>query len=92
MTESEYKARLLSGGDGAFLFFGDEDYLRRHWLTQTRKKHIPEGDMFDHTVLVGSESISRLADAISQPPFTFGVMLYTVIVLCCSGHARSISP
>ena len=69
MTDTEYKARLLSGNGGAFLFFGDEDYLRRHWLAQTRKTHIPEGNFFDHIVLNGSEAISRLADAISQPPF-----------------------
>ncbi len=69
MTDTEYKARLLSGGNGAFLFFGEEDYLRRHWLAQTRKTHIPEGDLFDHTVLSGGDSISRLADAIAQPPF-----------------------
>ena len=46
MTDTEYKARLLSGNGGAFLFFGDEDYLRRHWLAQTRKTHIPEGNRY----------------------------------------------
>ena len=69
MTDTEYKARLLSGDGGAFLFFGDEDYLRRHWLAQTRKTHIPEGNFFDHIVLNGNDSVFRLADAIAQPPF-----------------------
>jgi len=69
MTDTEYKARLLSGNGGAFLFFGDEDYLRRHWLAQTRKTYIPEGNFFDHIVLNGNDAVSRLAEAISQPPF-----------------------
>lgn len=69
MTDTEYKSRLASGSGGAFLFFGDEDYLRRHWLLQTRKTYIPEGNFFDHIVLNGNDAVSRLADAISQPPF-----------------------
>lgn len=69
MTDTEYKAQLSSGGTGAFLFYGDEGYLKEHWLRTTRKQLVAEGDTFNHIVLSGVKSIDKLLDAIEQPPF-----------------------
>ncbi|MBR6557467.1 MAG: DNA polymerase III subunit delta [Clostridia bacterium] len=69
MTDTEYKALLTSGGVGAFLFYGDEGYLKEHWLKTTRKQLVSEGDTFNHIILNGVKSIDKLLDAIEQPPF-----------------------
>lgn len=54
MTPSEFKAELkkLQGG---YLFYGDEDYLKRHYLLSARKETVCEGDVFNH-IIINSEN------------------------------------
>lgn len=56
MTPSEFKAELkkLSGG---YLFYGEEDYLKRHYLISARKETVYEGDVFNH-IVINSENYS----------------------------------
>jgi len=37
MTETEFRTALKQGVTGGFLFWGEEDYLKRHYLTQLRR-------------------------------------------------------
>ena len=56
MTPSEFKSELkkLNGG---YLFYGEEDYLKRHYLLGARKEVVFEGDVFNH-VVINSENYS----------------------------------
>ena len=53
MTPSEFKSELkkLSGG---YLFYGEEDYLKRHYLLSARKETVCDGDVFNH-IIINSE-------------------------------------
>lgn len=50
MNSTEFGAILKKGGGGAFLFYGDEDYLKRHYLLAARKALLsdPDTDTFNH--------------------------------------------
>lgn len=78
MTDTEYKRMLSPKLRGAFLFAGDEDYLRRFYLEETRKKLLEPGDTFNHSILKGPEALGSLADALSQIPMFADVRLTEV--------------
>ncbi len=69
MTVSEIK-KALSEPQGAYLFYGEEEYLKHHFLSQVRDTLIPDAtfDAFNRVVLSGKEGISDLAGAIALPP------------------------
>ena len=50
MTPSEFRTELkkLKGG---YLFCGEEDYLKRHYLSSLRKTAVEEGDVFNHIII-----------------------------------------
>lgn len=50
MNSTEFNAALKKGGGGAFLFYGEEDYLKRHYLLAARKALLsdPGADTFNH--------------------------------------------
>ncbi len=58
MNYADYNDILKKGApEGCYLFFGEEDYLKRHCLTKTRDAVLDGvGDVFNHVVLDGSES------------------------------------
>ena len=68
MTPSEFKTELkrLRGG---YLFYGEEDYLKRHYLSAARKETVSEGDVFNH-IIINSENYSPvyLSSAIEALP------------------------
>lgn len=68
MTPSEFKAELkkLSGG---YLFYGEEDYLKRYYLNALRKQTVTEGDVFNH-IVINSESYTpeRLSASLEALP------------------------
>ena len=68
MTDAEFRSRLSPTLAGSFLFFGEEDYLRRHALFSLRKALLPTDDPFSHSILHGTDGLDGLADAIAQPP------------------------
>ncbi len=56
MTPSEFRTELKDPS-GGYLFCGDEDYLKRHYLQSLRKTVVEEGDVFNH-IVINSESYS----------------------------------
>ncbi len=68
MTATEFKTELkkLKGG---YLFVGEEDYLKRHYLNAVRAAVLEEGDVFNHIVL-NDESYSpeRLFSSLEALP------------------------
>ena len=72
MELNEFKARLKDGRlGGCFIFAGEEDYLKRHYLSELRAR--TAGDeafrAFNHAVYEGAEiSFAALRDDIEAPP------------------------
>ena len=68
MTPTEFKAELKHLG-GGYLFYGEEDYLKRYYLNALRKQTVAEGDVFNH-IVINSESYTpeRLSAAIEALP------------------------
>lgn len=58
MTQNELKEKIKSADvDGAFLFAGEEDYLKRHYIGELRKLLVPDEGLapFVHFVFDGAE-------------------------------------
>ena len=72
MTVNELKERIKSGNlAGAYLFAGEEDYLKRFYLSELRRAIITDEALapFNHIVYDGGElDIAALSDAIKAPP------------------------
>lgn len=72
MTDLEFKKALARGLSGGYLFYGEEDYLKRHYLSEARRALISDEAFrpFNHLRL-DRNSLSRpaLLDAITTPPF-----------------------
>ena len=72
MTVNELKERLKSGNlAGSYLFAGEEDYLKRFYLSELRDAIITDKALatFNHIVYDGEElDIAALSDAIKAPP------------------------
>ena len=72
MTVNELKQRLKSGNlAGAYLFAGEEDYLKRFYLSELRDAIITDKALapFNHIVYDGKDlDIAALSDAIKAPP------------------------
>ncbi len=72
MELNEFKARLKDGRlGGCFIFAGEEDYLKRHYLSELRAR--VAGDeafrAFNHAIHEGAEiSFASLRDDIESPP------------------------
>ena len=72
MQEKEFKELLKSGRpSGAFLFSGEEDYLKRYYLGELKRAVVTDEAFatFNHIVFDGQEfSAAALKDAVSAPP------------------------
>lgn len=72
MTAVELKAKIKSGAiGGAYLFAGEEDYLKKYYAGEIEKLAVPDEAFapFNKCVFDGSDiSFAELADAIESPP------------------------
>ena len=72
MDVNEFKARLKSGNiDGCYIFAGEEDYLKRYYLSELRRTAVPDETLaaFNYAVFEGAEvNFARIADAVKAPP------------------------
>lgn len=72
MEINEFKERLKSGRlSGAFLFAGEEDYLKRFYLGQLKDAIVTDETfaLFNHAVYDGEKlDIAALTDAVKAPP------------------------
>ena len=73
MTETELRSVIKSGPRGGFLFWGDEDYLKKHYLAQIREAvmaECPPGlEMLNRlTLTLEDGDYAALASAILAPP------------------------
>ena len=72
MEINEFKSRLKSGNlSGAYVFAGEEDYLKRHYLGELRRAVLTDEafDAFNHAVFDGEElGIAALLDEVKAPP------------------------
>lgn len=68
MTPTEFKSELKHPS-GGYLFYGEEDYLKRYYLNALRRQTVTEGDVFNH-IVINSESYSpeRFAAAVEALP------------------------
>ena len=75
MTQNELKERIGAGKtDGVVLFCGEEDYRKRHYLGELRRKLVPDEGLapFVHFVYDGAEiDTSTLLD-VARTPSMFG--------------------
>ncbi len=68
MTPNEFRLELKRP-KGGYLFCGEEDYLKRHYLQSLRGAVVDEGDVFNHIVITGDNySPERLFAAIEPLP------------------------
>ena len=89
MTPNEFRTELkkLKGG---YLFCGEEDYLKRHYLSTLRKTAVDEGDVFNHIILSGDNySPERLFSAIEALPMMAERKLIEVNSLYISSMSES---
>lgn len=72
MDVNEFKARLKSGNiGGCYIFAGEEDYLKRYYLSELRKTAVPDETLaaFNYAVFEGAEvNFAKITDAIKAPP------------------------
>ncbi len=72
MTVNELNERIKSGNlAGAYLFAGEEDYLKKFYLSKLRDAVVTDGSLapFNHVVYDGEElNIAALTDAVKAPP------------------------
>ena len=72
MELTDFKAKLKSGDpSGWYIFSGEEDYLKKYYLTQLRNTIVTDGAfaLFNHATFDGPEvDFGALRDAISSPP------------------------
>lgn len=69
MTDAEFKKELSRGLSGGYLFFGEEDYLKHHYLEQSRKSLLPDEAFaaFNHIKISGEKySGTAVCDAIGE--------------------------
>ncbi len=67
----KFKEDLSSGALGcAYIFYGEESYLREHYLEQLRKKLVPSGfEEFNYHQLDGKElTIQQLTETVEAMP------------------------
>lgn len=69
MTATEFKNELKDPS-GVYLFYGEEEYLKRYYLGELRKAVVPDASLaaFNHTVLNGEEELDRFAPACDMLP------------------------
>ena len=72
MELNDFKSLLKSdNASGAYIFAGEEDYLKRYYLGQLREKAVGDGSFatFNHAVYDGEEiDFSSLRDDVMSPP------------------------
>ena len=72
MTKDELSARIKSNNlGGVYLFMGEEDYLKRHYLGELRRAAVTDETFafFNHLILDGKEGdFNTIVDAIKAPP------------------------
>ncbi len=72
MTQTELKSKLRSNKlSGVYLFSGEEDYLKRHYVSMLREKILtdPAFDTFNHLRCEGASiDFGTLLDAVKSPP------------------------
>ncbi len=72
MDINEFKARLSAGNvGGCFIFAGEEDYLKRHYLSKLRELIVPDDTLaaFNHALFEGAQiDFAKIRDAIKAPP------------------------
>ncbi len=73
MTETELRAQIKNGVTGGYLFYGDEDYLKRFYAQKMREAALadcPEGLSAFNSITLTLEDgdFSALASAIDTPP------------------------
>ena len=71
MEVAELKARLTAGENGCYLFVGEEEYLKRYYLSALKKKLVPDEflEPFNYAVFDGGEiDFGKLLDALKSPP------------------------
>ncbi len=71
MEISELKQRLEGSPEGFYLFVGEEEYLKRYYLSELKKKLVPDSflEPFNYVVFDGGEiDFGRLFDAVKAPP------------------------
>ncbi len=72
MTVTELRNKIKSQSiSGAYIFCGDEDYLKKHYLAEIVKLccHDEAFSLFNRVVFDGTDiSISEIAEAIKSPP------------------------
>ena len=72
MTGEELKSRIKSNNlGGVYLFVGEEDYLKRHYLGELRRAAVTDEtfSFFNHLILDGKEgSFAEVIDAMKAPP------------------------
>lgn len=73
MELNDFKARLKSGSlGGCYLFAGEEDYLKKHYLGALRSAAVTDEGLapFNHLVFDGGTvDFAALTDGIKAPPF-----------------------
>ena len=72
MTEAELRAEIKAGACGVYLLAGEEEYLKRYYLSEIRKSVLVEESLagFNHTkVSYLDGGFGTLADSVSQSPF-----------------------
>ena len=71
MTDKELKAKLDGRIEGWYIFTGEEEYLKRYYLSLIKKAVITDDftEPFNYVVLDGAEvDIGKLVDAVISPP------------------------
>lgn len=72
MTEAELKNEIKNGLSGVYLFAGEEEYLKRHYLLAIRSAVLEDESFssFNHTVINYLDGgFGNLADAVAMSPF-----------------------
>ena len=72
MTEAELRAELKTGVSGVYLLAGEEEYLKRYYLSQIRQSVLVEESLagFNHTqVNYLDGGFGSLSESVSQSPF-----------------------
>ncbi len=72
MEINEFKSRIKSGSSaGWYIFSGEEDYLKKHYLSELRKSVITDDAfaLFNHVVYDGNNvDFSAISEAVKSPP------------------------
>ena len=74
ITATELKDEIKFGLCGGYLFFGEEEYMKHHYLAEIRKKVLGDGDdaLFRHKKLSCAElDLEQIADALTTAPLGF---------------------